>query len=691
MILNKDSFWNTLYKENSVLHPSQTHFMLFDLKDYKQDIIHRFPKWSCFFTNKSDVNILLGFSELKYILTKLIYIFVPHREMKLILSNLYPKLQSYFVVLYKPIQYDPSDGFENTFTKHPNLDDELTFMKYSLDCIEESLDEEKGIDIICKCLTYDTPILLKRKPAYEEYLGIDYPLFIDNIDNHTTETHKYMSKIPKTKHYLKTKDKRPFSIDSCSRVIQDRINRINQYSKAKKITWIVPCISTNAIQLKNYIYSFMKQKKNDVSDTFQLHFMNIPKSHAHPELIQSILSQSSITYQNIEIKHSNIKHNDIYLCYKEGLSFIDEADYVFCSDITIEELPNQTLKNAIKSFSTSCDAILFHHHGHRIQGYLDMNNLWNMKKEKTCMLWRKNALVHIMNYYDCPMNLLLFNGLQLGYSIKSVLYDIEDPLSNNVPTGSFNDPFFRKSIKKQLELFHNPDKIPRVVYKTGPLEYKNLSKNIKELFRDTLLNNPELSIDYFDDTRCILFLKRYFPESILETYFKLKPGAYKADFFRFCILYIQGGVYSDLSQNFRVPIEHLVDFEKDTLVLVDDIVVPPHTQPGIQINFMASRPRNPLFLSAIQKTVENVSHQFYGYTPLDPTGPYMFSKIYYTSNISARIDLVQIHHEKGSYVVFKNNIDKIAYDNKSSRHDENIKKTYENSYDTLWRRRDIYS
>ena len=44
------------------------------------------------------------------------------------------------------------------------------------------------------------------------------------------------------------------------------------------------------------------------------------------------------------------------------------------------------------------------------------------------------------------------------------------------------------------------------------------------------------------------------------------PGSYKADLFRYCILWSDGGVYGDLAHRYHVPLHELVDFERDDLV-----------------------------------------------------------------------------------------------------------------------------
>ena len=59
-------------------------------------------------------------------------------------------------------------------------------------------------------------------------------------------------------------------------------------------------------------------------------------------------------------------------------------------------------------------------------------------------------------------------------------------------------------------------------------------------------NNPEFKHYLFDDNMCRDFIEKNFDESILYTFDKLKPGAYKADLFRYCVLYLNGGVYLDI-------------------------------------------------------------------------------------------------------------------------------------------------
>ena len=50
---------------------------------------------------------------------------------------------------------------------------------------------------------------------------------------------------------------------------------------------------------------------------------------------------------------------------------------------------------------------------------------------------------------------------------------------------------------------------------------------------------PAFEHHLFDDDDCREFIKNNFPEVVLEAFDNLIPGAYKADLFRLCILFIK--------------------------------------------------------------------------------------------------------------------------------------------------------
>ena len=75
-----------------------------------------------------------------------------------------------------------------------------------------NLVDAAAVNTIIECIVRNTPIIVNRLPATEEYLGKDYPLFYDKIE----DVHCILSDIKNIKNgykYLKKMDKNRFSVD----------------------------------------------------------------------------------------------------------------------------------------------------------------------------------------------------------------------------------------------------------------------------------------------------------------------------------------------------------------------------------------------------------------------------------------------------------------------------------------------
>ncbi|MDD1443928.1 hypothetical protein MEO93_27020 [Dolichospermum sp. ST_sed3] len=68
-----------------------------------------------------------------------------------------------------------------------------------------NLVDVSAANTIIECIVRETPILVNRHPALEEYLGKDYPLFYDDLNSVSDILNK--DKIMETHLYLKNKDK----------------------------------------------------------------------------------------------------------------------------------------------------------------------------------------------------------------------------------------------------------------------------------------------------------------------------------------------------------------------------------------------------------------------------------------------------------------------------------------------------
>jgi len=177
-----------------------------------------------------------------------------------------------------------------------------------------------------------------------------------------------------------------------------------------------------------------------------------------------------------------------------------------------------------------------------------------------------------------------------------------------------------------------PGHIPQWLIKTGPLPANTTSVRVLlELARAR--NHGRVQVRYFTDVQSREHVRAHCGERALAAYDTLVPGSYKADLFRYCILWSDGGVYGDLAHRYHVPLHELVDFERDDLVLARDRLMYNHhvlAHPGVtpmQISFMAATPRHPLLKLAIDEVIKNVEARYYGRSELDITGPFLMGRL----------------------------------------------------------------
>jgi mannosyltransferase OCH1-like enzyme len=238
--------------------------------------------------------------------------------------------------------------------------------------------------------------------------------------------------------------------------------------------------------------------------------------------------------------------------------------------------------------------------------------------------------------------------------------------------------------------------IPKVLYKTGPRPYAELSKEAVSSFKQ---NEKMLGvkIKYYDDDMCTSFMKKEFSH-IVDAYNMLIPGAFRADLFRYCVLYHFGGVYGDLTQTFLKPFQLFKDKTVD-IVLVRDAGL------GVQISFMAYKPKSPVLEYVINKVVEDIRQKKYGKSFLDITGPAAFLRHFndfFNQNPTTEpasmtgygrdfqfYNIEVPFFQKGSYFIsFHDNLEYVK--TKIDNHDLEIKKNDKNNYTNLWFNRTIF-
>jgi len=87
------------------------------------------------------------------------------------------------------------------------------------------------------------------------------------------------------------------------------------------------------------------------------------------------------------------------------------------------------------------------------------------------------------------------------------------------------------------------------------------------MYNDILVRNAKMlqgmETRFYTNESIIAFLQSYFPPIVLETFFMINPayGACMSDFFRYCVLYVFGGMYMDIKSSIIRPLERLWEQE----------------------------------------------------------------------------------------------------------------------------------
>lgn len=169
-------------------------------------------------------------------------------------------------------------------------------------------------------------------------------------------------------------------------------------------------------------------------------------------------------------------------------------------------------------------------------------------------------------------------------------------------------------------------KIPKRIIQTN--EADTVPKDMVNASHTIIRDNPEYEYIYYNNKRARDYLIRNYSDRIINAYDKLIPGAYKADLFRYCYLFKEGGVYIDMGMVSKRPLREFICYD-DTFLSPEDN----HTG-GLYNAFIASTSNHPIIAKAIELCLNNIERGYYGNGPLDITGPQLlaksFRKIYRT-------------------------------------------------------------
>jgi mannosyltransferase OCH1-like enzyme len=271
------------------------------------------------------------------------------------------------------------------------------------------------------------------------------------------------------------------------------------------------------------------------------------------------------------------------------------------------------------------------------------------------------------------MDKIILNKKSIGYKKRT-----NSKIKNNDHVIIFNKFKYLMTIPYPIKTYYKAI-IPLNIYQTW--HTKNLPEKMKNVTEKIILNNPSFNYYLYDDNDCRNFIKDNFEISVLNAFDTLIPGAYKADLWRYCILYKNGGIYLDIKYEPVNGFKFINMTEKEHWVL-------DHDKNGIYNALMVCKPNNKILLKAIYNIVQNVKNKFYGNSALEPTGPLLLAK-YFSLLDKLKFDMYHDLYETISnrFIIFNNYIIFKSYNSYLTEHNNNKKVEH---YGILWHNRKIY-
>jgi hypothetical protein len=157
-------------------------------------------------------------------------------------------------------------------------------------------------------------------------------------------------------------------------------------------------------------------------------------------------------------------------------------------------------------------------------------------------------------------------------------------------------------LRSQEVMFREAFFIPKVVMQTH-YDFGVVPPKVAEQFERLA---PDFERVLFDDEAAASFIRKHYSEETAGVFESFSVGAFKADFFRYCYLYVEGGIYLDIKTELVIPLHDIYEELKNNgtamaTCLTDTQVFAPHSWFGscAYQGIIFARPRHPIFLECL--------------------------------------------------------------------------------------------
>ena len=160
----------------------------------------------------------------------------------------------------------------------------------------------------------------------------------------------------------------------------------------------------------------------------------------------------------------------------------------------------------------------------------------------------------------------------------------------------------------------NIKNIPKYIFQHMETNITTQSHN-QHVIRRITQQNPEYEYFFLNGYQAYNFIKEHFDNDVLYCYDKLIPGAYKCDLFRYCLLYIYGGVYIDFNVYMLEKLNSIIE-EDDEFISALDF----KENNSLWQGFLCVKPNHPVIKKSIDMCCHNIKNDIYYYNKPSDTG-----------------------------------------------------------------------
>ena len=226
--------------------------------------------------------------------------------------------------------------------------------------------------------------------------------------------------------------------------------------------------------------------------------------------------------------------------------------------------------------------------------------------------------------------------------------------------------------------------VPRIIHSVGHLSQRYIESSVAAA-------NPTFRRNRHDDRSAAEYILKFCGDDAARAYTCLRPPSYRADLFRFCALFGEGGVYLDEDIVPLHPLESIIS-ECSTATIGHDF--PADGRLAKQMKILAAAPGASIMKCAVDSIVYNVRNRAYPGSPLELTGPLMLQRCYEKFPQQVAITYIDTRGAIWPYTGMRAGNAILAYEYPDSPKHFCLGKCRggrKHDYATMYKRREVYS